>query len=86
MERTNAFVVKWQSGQNEDTFHGLAIHGILVDTEKKCSLSVFFYHFWFQILRLIFHLFNERVRDMMKPSHEKFFIEKNQSLFSKGEN
>ena len=39
MQHTNAFVVKWQTGRNGDTFHGLAIHGILVDTEKRCSLS-----------------------------------------------
>ena len=39
MERTNAFVVKWQTGRNGDTFHGWAIHGILVDTKKRCSLK-----------------------------------------------
>ena len=39
MERTNAFVVKWQTGRNGDTFHGLAIHGILVETEKRCSVK-----------------------------------------------
>ena len=39
MERTNAFVVKWRTGRNGDNFHGFTIHGILMDTEKRCSLT-----------------------------------------------
>ena len=43
MERTNAFVVKWRSGRNGDNFHGFTIHGILMDTEERCSLSSQFF-------------------------------------------
>ena len=39
MERTNAFVVKWRTGRNGDNFHGFTIHGILMDTRKRCSLT-----------------------------------------------
>ena len=38
MERTNAFVVKWQTRRNGDTFPERAPHGISMDTEKRCPL------------------------------------------------
>ena len=38
MERTNAFVVKWQTRRNGDTFPRCAHHGISMDTKERSSL------------------------------------------------
>ena len=38
MERTNAFVVKWQTRRNGDTFPRCAHQGISMDTKQRSSL------------------------------------------------
>ena len=40
MERTNAFVVKWQTRRNGDTFPRWAHHGISMDTKQRSSLTL----------------------------------------------
>ena len=64
MERTNAFVVKWQTRRNGDTFPRWHSHGISMDTKKRWPLK------WDSM----------RCRRMWRNVHSFTFFKQNENL------